>query len=411
MNLLIDIAWTHVSSRIRQTLVGTAGVAMGVGFTIMMAGIMQGSQIDFLHQLVDAMPHITVTDDRRSVASQPAEQEFGAVGVSNASNINRRPGIRYPDTIIDSLETWIPGAVASSVKTNAIISQGATRVGVTLTGIDPKTEARVSKIATQMREGELDDLTKAPNGIIIGDGIAQKLGLRTGSSVQLASGDIQVSAIVVGIFRTGMRQIDDSNVYSLYRVAQVLLGQSSMINQLKLRLRDPLQAQHVATQVEAQIGYKAVSWEEANADLIGTFAVRDFIMMTVMAAMLLVSSFATYNIISTITYEKRHDIAIMKSLGMREHLVRRIFVLEAAMLGAVGIILGWALGYALCRALGTITVYNPISGRTVPIQIHYSLMQYVVVGGISMVCCAGAAFFPARKATRVHPVEIIRGAS
>jgi lipoprotein-releasing system permease protein len=411
MNLIVDIAWTHVSSRVRQTLVGTAGVAMGVGFTIMMAGIMQGSQIDFVHQLVDAMPHITVTDDRRSVASQPAEQEFGAVGVSNASNINRRPGIRYPDTIIDSLETWIPGAVASSVRTNAIISQGATRVGVTLTGIDPRTEARVSKIATQMREGELNDLTKAPNGIIIGDGIAQKLGLRTGSSVQLASGDIQISATVVGIFRTGMRQIDDSNVYSLYRVAQVLLGQSGLINQLKLRLRDPLQAQHIATQVEAQIGYKAVSWEEANADLIGTFAVRDFIMMTVMAAMLLVSSFATYNIISTITYEKRHDIAIMKSLGMREHLVRRIFVLEAAMLGAVGIILGWALGYALCRALGTITVYNPVTGRTVPIQIHYSLMQYIVVGGISMVCCAGAAFFPARKATRVHPVEIIRGAS
>ena len=68
----------------------------------------------------------------------------------------------------------------------------------------------------------------------------------------------------------------------------------------------------VAAQLEAQIGYKAVSWQEANSDLIGTFAVRDFIMMTVMAAMLLVSSFATYNIISTITYEKRHDIALLE---------------------------------------------------------------------------------------------------
>ena len=89
------------------------------------------------------------------------------------------------------------------------------------------------------------------------------------------------------------------------------------------------------------IGYKAVSWQEANADLLGTFAVRDFMMLTVMAAMLLVSSFATYNIISTITYEKRHDIAIMKSLGMREYLVRRI-VLEATILGGIGIVLGWA---------------------------------------------------------------------
>ena len=71
---------------------------------------------------------------------------------------------------------------------------------------------------------------------------------------------------------------------------------------------------------------------------------RDFIVLTVMGAMLLMSSFATYNIISTITYEKRQDIAIMKSLGMRESKVRRIFVIEAAIIGAVGILFGWVLG-------------------------------------------------------------------
>src|SRR5882724_2423981 len=79
-NLLLSIAWTHVSTRVRQTLVGMFGVAMGVGFTIMMAGLMQGSQIDFLRQLVDTMPHVTVEDERRSVPSQPADQEYAAVG-------------------------------------------------------------------------------------------------------------------------------------------------------------------------------------------------------------------------------------------------------------------------------------------------------------------------------------------
>jgi lipoprotein-releasing system permease protein len=411
MNLLVDIAWTHVSTRVRQTLVGTLGVAMGVGFTIMMAGIMQGSQVDFLQQLVDAMPHVTVSDERRSIASQPAEEKYGAVSVSNAANVTRRPGIRNPDSIVTSLESWVPGAVAASAKTNAIVAQGSARLGVTLTGIDPKTEARVSKLASQMREGELADLGKAPNAIIIGEGIAEKLAIKTGSTILLAAGDVQISATVVGIFRTGMKQVDEGNVYSLTRVAQVLIGQSGLVNQLKIRLKDPLAAQQVAAQVEAQVGYKSVSWEESNADLLGTFAVRDFIMMTVMAAMLLVSSFATYNIISTITYEKRHDISIMKSLGMREYMVRRIFVLESAMIGTVGILLGWVLGYALCYGLGQITVYNPISGATVPLEMYYSPMQYIVSGGISIACCAGAAFFPARKATRVNPVEIIRGAS
>ena len=94
MKLIFSIAWTHVSSRVRQTLVGMAGVSMGVGFTIMMAGLMQGSQIDFLRQLVDTMPHITVEDERRSVPTQPAEQEYAAVQMPDIANVGRRPGIK-----------------------------------------------------------------------------------------------------------------------------------------------------------------------------------------------------------------------------------------------------------------------------------------------------------------------------
>ena len=73
--LILDIAWTHVTARVRQTLVGMAGVAMGVGFTIMMAGLMQGSQIDFLRQLVDTMPHITIQDERRT--APPRIEDIG----------------------------------------------------------------------------------------------------------------------------------------------------------------------------------------------------------------------------------------------------------------------------------------------------------------------------------------------
>ena len=412
MNLQFGIAWTHVSTRVRQTLVGTFGVAVGVGFTIMMAGLMQGSQIDFLQQLVDAMPHITVTDDTRTAGSQPADSQYGAVNVTNAPNINRRPGIRTPDAVVASLETWVPGAVAASVKINAIIVQGGARVGVTLTGIDPKTEERVSKLATQMRQGQLSDLGRATNSIIIGLSLAQKLGVEVGNTVMLAAGEaVQIPVTVAGIFRSGLKQVDESQIYSSIRVAQIIAGQTGLINQLRLRLKDPLLAQNVATRVEAQIGYKSVSWQEANSDLLGTFAVRDFIMLTVMGAMLMVSSLATYNIISTITYEKRHDIAIMKSLGMREYKVRRIFIIEAALIGSVGILFGWVLGYFMCIGLQQITVYNSISGATRPIAIYYSWNQYIVAGGISLLCAAGAAFFPARKATRVHPVDIIRGAS
>jgi lipoprotein-releasing system permease protein len=410
--LLFEIAWTHVTARVRQTLVGMAGVSMGVGFTIMMAGLMQGSQIDFLRQLVDTMPHITIQDERRSAPTQPADREYGAVQMSNVANLNSRPGIKYPETVMASLRSWIPGDVAPSVRTSAIIDHAGGRIGVTLTGIDPRLEARVSKLASQMREGQITDLSRAPNAILIGEALAQKLALKAGNSVVLIGGNgTQVSASVVGIFRSGLKSIDEGRIYALTGFAQMMLGQSGVINELRLRLNDPLMAQHVATQVEAQTGYKSVSWQEANADLLSTFAVRDFIVLTVMGAMLLTSSFATYNIISTITHEKRQDIAIMKSLGMREYAVRNIFIIESAIIGAVGILFGWLLGYLLCFGWSHITIYDMLTGSNAPLEIYYSPMHYIVVGGVSLACCTGAAFFPARKATRVHPVEIIRGAS
>jgi lipoprotein-releasing system permease protein len=412
VKLILNIAWTHVISRVRQTLVGMAGVSMGVGFTIMMAGLMQGSQIDFLRQLVDTMPHITVEDERRSVPTQPAEQEYGAVQMADIANVGRRPGIKYPESVMGSLRAWIPGDVAPSVRTTAIINHGGARIGITLTGIDPRREIQVSKLATQMREGKLDDLSRASNGVIIGEALAEKLGLKVGNSVLLVGGQgVQLNSTVTGVFRSGLKRVDESQIYSLMGPAQVMMAQSGVVNQLRLRLTDPMLAQKVAAQVEAQTGYKAVSWQEANADLLSTFSVRDFIVLTVMGAMLLTSSFATYNIISTITHEKRADIAIMKSLGMREHAVRWIFIIEAAMIGVVGILFGWILGYLLCFGWSKITIFNPLTGTTVPLQIYYSLMHYVAAGGISLLCCAGAAYFPARKATRVHPVDIIRGAS
>src|ERR1700750_178280 len=166
-NLLVNIAWTHVTTRVRQTLVGMAGGAMGVGFTIMMAGLMEGSQIDFLRQLVDTMPHVTVQDERRSAPLQPADREYGAVQMSSVANVNNRPGLRYPDSMMASLRAWLPGDVAPSVTTTAIIDHGG-RVGITLIGIDPRQEPKVSKLPSQMREGQISDLLRAPNAIIIG---------------------------------------------------------------------------------------------------------------------------------------------------------------------------------------------------------------------------------------------------
>jgi lipoprotein-releasing system permease protein len=411
VNLILDIAFTHVRARVRQTGFAVAGVATGVGFSIMMASLMQGSQDDFTHRLINTLPHITVTDERRAPPPQPAEVLFKAAEIHGLTPEARRPGIKNPLAIMAALEAWVPGGVAPSAKVQAIIRYANHDVATTVTGIDPRRESKVSELPNQMRGATLIALYRATNAIVIGDRLSEKIGARIGANITLqTSQGARLTAQVVGFFHTGVRQQDESTAYVLTKTGQILVQQTGLINELHIRLADALQAREIAARVERDTGYKTVSWQEAYEDLLSTFIIRNIIMYAVVGAILLVASFGTYNIISTITHEKARDIAIMKSLGLPEFTVRMIFVTEALIIGLVGALAGFALGYLLCVGLGSIRITNPfIDSNYLPLA--YTYVHYLLAGMVALVSSVAAGYAPARKAARLYPVEIIRGAT
>jgi lipoprotein-releasing system permease protein len=364
-----------------------------------------------MRQLIDALPHITVSDERRQAPQQPAEVAYDAAEIHGLTPEARRRGVKNPLAIMASLESWVPGSVAPSTKTQAIIRYAARDVGASLIGIDPRREPKVSMLATQMRNGTLASLYRATNAIILGDRLAEKIGARVGSNITVqASNDVRVAAQVVGTFRSGIRAVDEGTAYVLLKTAQVLSAQTGLVNELRIRVGDAMAAHDVARRIEREIGYKTVAWQEAHEDLLGAFIVRNIIMYTVVGAILLVASFGTYNIISTITHEKTRDIAILKSLGLREAAVRRIFVLEAVMIGVMGALAGAVLGYALTRALGTVEIKNPMIDTT-RLPLAYSFLHYALAAVVALASSLVAGYFPARNASRVYPVDIIRGAT
>lgn len=411
MGLALDIALTHIRSRLRQTLVGVLGVATGVGFSVMMAALMEGSQRDFVAQLVDSLPHITVSDERRTPPVQPAALIYDDVEISNLSTVDRRRGIKNPLAVISELESWAPAKVAPSVRANILLRQAGRDVGAVMLGIDPKREVLVSNIATKMVEGSLDNLLKASNAVILGARLAERLGVRVGNTITISSsGGKTMTATAVGLFRTGVAQVDDSQIYALTRSAQILAGQTGLINELRLKANDALGSRELASRIEAETGYKAVSWQEAHEDLLNAFNIRNFIMYTVVGAILLVASFGTYNIISTITHEKTRDIAIMKSLGLRSAVVRRIFVIEAIIIGLIGMTAGFIFGFLMTQGLASLEFKSPFGDAT-RLPVIYSPLHYALAGAIALGASFIAAWLPARKAASVNPVEIIRGAS
>ncbi|MEL6962069.1 MAG: ABC transporter permease, partial [Pseudomonadota bacterium] len=387
------------------------GLAKGVGFSIMMAALMVGSQDDFIRQLVDSLPHITVKDERRDPPTQPVQSLYQAVAFSGLRTPVTRPGIKNPYAIIAALESQALGSVAPSVEARAVIRYAGRDTAANVTGIDPRRELYVSKLPTQIREGSIESLYSSSNAIILGDRLAATIGARIGNTITLVSGTGRsLSCTVVGLLHAGVTAIDETQAYTLIKTAQILANQTGLVNAIRIRVDRILEARTAAARVEAQTGYKTVSWQEANEDLLSAFEIRNVIMYTVVGAILLVASFGTFNIISTITHEKTRDIAILKSLGFTERMVQQIFLIEAIFIGLAGTVIGWVLGYSLSRALGSIEFKSPFVDST-SIPIDYDIAHYLIATAVALFASAIAGYLPAKKASRVHPVDIIRGAS
>ncbi|KAB2911897.1 MAG: ABC transporter permease [Hyphomicrobiaceae bacterium] len=412
MNLVLDIAVTHVRHRARQSLVAVAGVAIGVGFSIMMAALMEGSQNDFMKVLIDALPHITVSDQRRQAPPQPAEAAFAAAEIHGLTPQVLRRGIKNPLAIMAGLEGWVPGAVAPSVKVQALLRYAGRDIAASISGIDPRREPKVSQLATQMRQGDLKALYTAKDAIILGDRLAEKIGARLGANITVQTTEgARVTAHVVGLFHSGVRAADEGNAYVLIKTAQILAQQTGLVNELRVRAADPLSARRIADRIESETGYKSVSWQEANEDLLSALVIRNILMYTIVGAILLVASFGTYNIISTITHEKTRDIAILKSLGLRQATVRRIFLLESLIIGLLGAVIGWGIGFGLTVLLGSVEFKVSAVTEITRLPLAYSLWHYVLAAVVALLSSLLAGLFPARKAARLHPVDIIRGAT
>jgi lipoprotein-releasing system permease protein len=413
VRLILDIAVTHIVGRGRQTLVAILGVAVGVGFSVAMAALMQGGQDDLIAKLVDTMPHVQITDDRRTPPVQPAELAFDAAAIAGLRPREDRRGIINPTAAFAWLKEWVPGRVAASLPTQGVVRYLGRDVGATVVGIEPKAERGVSSLVEDFVDGSFEALDVGGNNVVIGDRMAGRLGAGVGDTVTLvASSGLSRGFKIVGLYHTGITARDEHEAYILLKSAQILDARINVVNEIRIRLDDPAAAPAVARRAEARLGYKSMSWQEANEQILEALVVRNVIMYTVVAAIMLVAGFGIFNIISTITHEKARDIAIMKSLGFSRGDMQRLFVLEGVAIGLAGSLLGWLLGFALVYALASVHFELNAGGRELTrLPVAWEPLHYAIAAGFALASAAVAGYLPARKAARQPPVDIIRGAT
>jgi lipoprotein-releasing system permease protein len=412
--LLVSIALKHLLARKRQSVVSLLGVVLGVAFFLAISTMMLGSQADFIRRLVDNTPHIAISDEYRNPHLQPVETAFGsgAVEVRSVKPETETRGIRGFAAILDYLHK-IPNLKASPVLTGqAVVSFAGKDVGIALNGVLPAELATVSTIQSYMTQGSIDDLIANPDGIVVGSELARVLSLHVGENITVAAATGQIHTFkILGVFHTGRASYDQSQTFVALKRVQSLLERSNRINSIIVKLADPYSARDIAARIEAHIGYKAVSWQEASEDIMSTLMIRNIIMYSVVSAVLVVAAFGIYNIISTVVMEKLRDIAILKSMGFHAGDIEQIFVTQGAILGLVGCLVGIPLGIAMMLILESFKFRIPGSSDPISLPLDWSWYQFAIAAAFALCSATLAALLPARKAAHVQPVDIIRGAA
>lgn len=414
MPLIFYIALRHLSSRKRQSVVSLMGITLGVGFFLAISSLMQGSEKDFIHRLVDNSPHITVHDEYRLPKEQPVYTAYphAAILLHGVTPLTDIRGIRGYEPILTELRRQEGTRASPVLAGEAIVTYAGRNLAITLNGMIPEDISAVTTIEKYMTQGTINDLAANQNGIIIGQELLRKLSLTLGKNITLAAPNGQVRTFkIVGIFRTGRADYDERQAFITLKHAQAFFDRMNRVNTLIIKLARPEEARTVAAALEKKIGYKCVSWQETSEDLLNTLVIRNIIMYTVVSAVLIVAAFGIYNVISTIVMEKQRDIAILKAIGLHARDIKNIFSIQGFILGLFGLASGIPFGTALMFALSRVRLRPPGSLEEINMPIDWGLPQFLIAGAFALAAALFAAFLPARKAAIVQPVDILRGSA
>ncbi|MBK6515550.1 MAG: ABC transporter permease [Polyangiaceae bacterium] len=408
------IAFRQLWDRKLLNSIAVLGVTLGVLVLIAINGIMQGFQTKFLNNVIKISPHVTLYDkELRPAPSLIARHDLGLTvqEVSHESPSDRQLRIRRPEEIIRAIEGMdgVTGAAASLVG-SAVLSYGPKQYPVDMRGIYGERQDKVTPIAEYVLEGSLRALDSAPDGILLGSGVATRLGAHVGDQLVAGTANGQrLSLRVVGIFECEIPPIDASRVYVSLRNAQTLMGKPDVVGRIDVRLSDENVAPEMSDRLERIFGYDAESWQEQNQNFLSLFAQQNMIIGFVVGAILAVGGFGILAIQIMIVLQKTRDIAILRSVGFTRSDILSAFLLQGAVIAIVGATLGDLGGHYLIGFLGQLKTKQEGLVKSDTFLVYDDPKFYFYGFGFALLIGITASLIPALRGSRVEPVDVLRG--
>ena len=410
------IAVRYLLSHKRQSLVCVAGVTISVTMFITMVAMMEGFKDKFIIETVESSGHITIHDEPRETRTKILELVYTDPNAllavdsvkprEDVKKIKNAAGLMAQLRHLRGIE-----AVAPEVDGDAIATYGTKTMTVSLLGIEPEQQLRVTTVGKDVVEGSFDRLRTTADGVIVGRGVADLLGAKLDDEITLSSNTGgRTTSRVVGIFATGVTPVDYSRAYMLINSAQTLLDKKNVINDIIVRTQDYTKAQGYAAQIESIAGYKTESWQESNANFLKIFAIQSIITYIITGALLVVAAFGVLNILIMAVLERVNEIAILKSFGLSRADITWIYVFQGVIIGLIGTVLGEVIGKLGVEGLRRLPIQVEGLIKSEGLLMSESRGMYVWAFVSSMAIVLLAAVYPARRAAKYDPVEVIRGA-
>ncbi len=413
---MLNLSIKYLFSRKSQTILTLLGIIIGSFAFVTINSFFQGFQGFLMENLVNNNAHIKITprDSTPSLADMQKRVYSDNVSAFFINNPKQQKVNEY----IQSPELWYRRfrldkevvAFSPQITSNAMVTQIAAPYSVKLVGIDPSAQMKITDIENKMVNGSMSNLSKK-NSFVIGAGLAKKIGAYLSDLVYLSIGEKPPTAFKVrGIFATGIRDFDENTIYSNIEDAWEIIGDRGKINTIGVRLKD-FQKSALKVSHWAEISDERIeSWDQINKNFLNVFKIQNVTRYMMVFITIIVASFGIFNVLNMMVNNKKRDIAILGALGFTPKQVSQIFLNQGLLLGLVGGIIGLILGYFGCLFIETIPMgETPMGTGTGHLNVAFEISIYLKAFFIAIFAAVFSSYFPARSASKLQPIDIIRG--
>lgn len=395
----LKVALRYLTSNRLQSALLIGGVAIAVTVFTFNAALINGLAEFQIDRVVGSSAHVTIEPATPRPAIAPAPEGTERLVVSQVA-LERREQIKQWRSVERIIET-LPGVtgVSYNIVGTGLVTRGEQTLPVSLKGVEPARLSAIAPIDQTLVEGEA---RLGLNDVLIGRKLAADLGIGVGQPIFITSNQGRERTLTVrGLYSTGVDSLDGRLAYVNLDTARVMFDLPEGLTEIELKLADIYSARAVARQLADTTGLEAIAWMDRNQRLREALEgqgnsgniIKMFTLITIVvgvASALLLT-----------TFRRRPEIGIMRSFGISQRFVLSVFMLQGALIGIIGSLVGCFLGWGF----STLLAGAGNGARRLPVD--PSLGQYDVALLLAAAASIAAALWPARAASRIDPVEAI----